>query len=76
MARPVGHDVDRWVETGGRKGGSGDGFWKEGRWAKRVAYLGSSKKVFDAEVFAILRVVHLLREREEAGQEYTIFSDS
>ena len=34
-----------------------------------------NKEVFDAEVFAILRAVQLVRERDEGGQDYTIFSN-
>ena len=36
----------------------------------------SNKEVFDAEVFAILRAVRLLDERNKSGREYTIFSDA
>lgn len=50
-------------------------FWKDGRWARRGAYLGRSKEVLDAEVFAVLRAVRLLNGRGESGRNYTIFSD-
>ena len=54
MEGPVGGDVDRRAETGGRKGGGGSGM-TEGRWVDRERhYLGTNKEVFDAEVFAIL----------------------
>ena len=46
------------------------------RWVGRATYLGKNKEVFDAEVYAIMRVVKLLDEREERGQGYTVFSDS
>ena len=46
------------------------------RWVKRGAYLGRNKEALDAEVYAIMRVVRLLDEREERGQDYTAFSDS
>ena len=46
------------------------------RWAKRGTCLGKNKKVFDAEVFAILQAARLLNDRGERGQVYTAFSDS
>ena len=51
--------------------------WREdGGWTERSTYQGTNKEVFDAEVFAILRAVRFLNERNEAGQDYTVFSDS
>ena len=55
--------------------GAAVAFWKDGRWARRGAYLGRSKEVLDAEVFAVLRAVRLLNGRGESGRNYTIFSD-
>ena len=56
--------------------GAAVAFWERGRWARRGTYLGTKKEVSDAEVFTILPAVRLLSERDEAGQSYTIFSDS
>ena len=48
--------------------------WREdGGWTGRSTYLGTNKEVFDAEVFAILRAVRLLNERNEAGQAHGFF---
>ena len=49
--------------------------WKDGGWTERGTYLGTNKKGFDAENFAVLRVARLLHERNERGRSYTIFAD-
>ena len=46
------------------------------RWVRRGTYLGRDKEAFDAEVFAVLKAVRLLNEREEEGESYVISSDS
>ena len=51
-------------------------FWRDGGRVRRATSLGKNKEVFDAEVFAILRAVRLLDERDEGGREYIIFSDA
>ena len=53
-------------------------FWDRGReaWRMRRAYLGASKEVFDAGVFAILRATQSFNERGEMGRQYSIFSDT
>ena len=40
--------------------GAAVAWWKDGRWTGKGSYLGTNKKVFGAEVFAILRAVRLL----------------
>ena len=43
--------------------GAAVAFWREGEWVRRGTYLEKNKEVFDAEVFAIMRAVRLLNER-------------
>ena len=51
--------------------------FKEGdAWKRRGAYLGRNKEVFDAEIYAIHQAMTIINERNEAGIQYTIFSDS
>ena len=42
-------------------------------WTGRRYHLGTNKEVFDAEVFAIYRALHVLAQRQESGRRYTIF---
>ena len=51
--------------------------WQQNReWKGEGVFLGTNKEVFDAEVYAIREAIRLLDERGEAGQSYTVFSDS
>ena len=74
-------DQARIVWTDGSRledGGVGAAWvWRQdGEWKGEGIFLGTNKEVFDAEVYAIHRAVELLNERGEAGQSYTVFSDS
>ena len=51
-------------------------FKRGGSWKERGKYLGKSKEVFDAEIFAIGQALEELNGREERNRRYTIFSDS
>ena len=53
----------------------GAAWWKDGGWTERHLP-GHKQGGLRAEVFAILRAVRLLSERNETGQAYTVFSDS
>ena len=44
-------------------------------WTGRGFFLGDSKVVFDAEVFAILQALRVFDKRRQSGKEYTVFSD-
>ena len=43
-------------------------FREVSKWARKRTYLDTNKRVFDAEVFAILLATQLLSERGESGQ--------
>ena len=76
---PTGHDVDGWIETGGRCGGRGvrlDVNGRGGGWTGRRFQLGKNKEVFDAEMFAVWQALGALEQKSEHGREYTIFVDS
>ena len=49
---------------------------EEGGWKGRRSQLGKTKKIFDAEVFAVWQALRALEERNERDCEYTIFVDS
>ena len=51
-------------------------WWGGGEWRGDGTFLGTNKEVFDAEVYALLRAIELLRDRGETGACYTVFSDS
>ena len=56
--------------------GAATAFRKDDKWVGAGTYLGKNKEVFNAEVFAIVQALDLLRDRHEQGQRYTIFLDS
>ena len=45
-------------------------------WAGRLYHLGNDKEVFDAETYAIFRVLKEFDRRQESGCRYTIFANS
>ena len=47
-----------------------------GEWREEGIFLGTNKKVFDVEVYAICRAMSLLNQRGESEQRYAVFSDS
>ena len=44
-------------------------------WDGRRFHLGTNKKVFDAEAFAIYQTLKIFEARGQPGERYTIFSD-
>ena len=76
VVRPRVSGMDRWIETGQRKGRSGMGVAAEWRVEGARHLPGHQQEVFDAEVYAIYEAVNLLDVRGETEQSYTVFSDS
>ena len=72
-------DLERTVWTDGSRledgrVGAAWAWWQGGEWRGDGSFLGTNKEVFDAEVYALLRAIRLLSDREETGADYTVFS--
>lgn len=75
MERPIEDGVDGWSRLESGKVEAAVAWWKDGGWTGRGSYMGTNKEVFVAEFLRFSRA-RLLRDCDEEGQAYTIFSDS
>ena len=65
-----------WMD-GSRFDSGGACVWeRSGEWQGHRFYLGNSKEVFDAEVFAIYQALRVFEPRQESGRPLTIFANS